>query len=367
MSGLRWYVIALSLVLCSAEALCFDLRADVDRLASLEDRMSKGDVGAAQDHSYLLSRVGRDISLHPAVASAVEQREFFLVFLLSGGDIPQPPFASTKANALDGLPEGLMAHIIAVLRGDTSSRKAFLEVDPMNLSSRLGARVALAQSAIDTLDPVEALARLQTVELLAPGTLLEETALRRSIFLHVRTGDHVAAAAAWTRWVKRFPKSMFQGRIVEQIADALRSNKSAPRDLQAYFALTAMLPATIETQLLSKQAYAAFRGQDYVALRALTDRVRLRGSDDGATRAQMLALSAVLHMVDGRFTDADSLASQIEARPGDRAHSLAAAVRGVIARVSNDSASGDPVDQSVPQRISEVRRLLTETSRLLDP
>src|SRR5690606_33344903 len=101
---------------------------------------------------------------------------------------------------------------------DDEARAHLLGVDARRLDPGLAGAVALVQSALvaDT-DPKRASEFLDQARLLAPGTLVEEAALRRQILLLPSIGQ-LHRLVLLTRYVRRFGKSYYARAFWRQLA-----------------------------------------------------------------------------------------------------------------------------------------------------
>ena len=95
------------------------------------------------------------------------------------------------------------------------------EIDPRSVSLRLGAQLAYARSVLVTAkSPDQAIELLDLARLLAPGTLVEEAALRREILI---TGDlHYADRMIFLsrQYVSRFRNSIYAENFIQGLAAA---------------------------------------------------------------------------------------------------------------------------------------------------
>ena len=102
-------------------------------------------------------------------------------------------------------------------------RKARLGgVSARKLPATIGAEIALAQSALVAQDDSKAaIELLDEVRLLMPGTLVEEAALRREIFLAGQVDDFDKFEALAMRYFRRFRHSIYAGNFRQRFALAV--------------------------------------------------------------------------------------------------------------------------------------------------
>src|SRR5690606_3222313 len=113
--------------------------------------------------------------------------------------------------------KALAAGVIAYLEGDPGAAlNAFAHVELDALPEDIFTFVALVKGSLLAREaPEAALALLDQVRLLAPGTLVEETALRRSIVIAVTTSNADRFARASTQYVARFLHSPYASQFAD--------------------------------------------------------------------------------------------------------------------------------------------------------
>jgi len=93
---------------------------------------------------------------------------------------------------------------------DGAARAALLPIDARNLPSGLGGHLALVQATLlANQDKAKSLQLLDLARLLEPGTLVEEAALRKEMFLIGSTGDLDKFALLARRYMHGFAKSVY--------------------------------------------------------------------------------------------------------------------------------------------------------------
>ena len=139
-------------------------------------------------------------------------------FLFNGGDVATVRAILSVAVIADGqkaLLDGALAHA----EGRTDAARGLLSIDAHTLSADLGAHLALVQATqLSATDAKAALDRLDLARLLMPGSLVEEAALRRALFL-LTAGDDVAAwGETVRRYRARFARSAFADNFERRVA-----------------------------------------------------------------------------------------------------------------------------------------------------
>ncbi|WP_150117373.1 chemotaxis protein MotC [Microvirga vignae] len=117
------------------------------------------------------------------------------------------------------LVEGTLAYVEG---REEESKGKLLSVNVKSLPPMLGAQLALVQSAlIVRTDPKKSSELLDLVRLQAPGTLLEEGALRRQVFVASQTGDMKKFLALSSGYLRRYRHSIYAGNFRQRLASAL--------------------------------------------------------------------------------------------------------------------------------------------------
>jgi chemotaxis protein MotC len=127
--------------------------------------------------------------------------------LLERGVVPEPD-------------NSLMRGALAYASGRAREAEALLgEVDAKKTSLRLAGQLAFAQSVLETgKDPKRAVALLDLARLLAPGSLVEEAALRREILLVGDQRDGERAVFLARQYVSRFSQSIYADNFIQGLA-----------------------------------------------------------------------------------------------------------------------------------------------------
>jgi chemotaxis protein MotC len=115
--------------------------------------------------------------------------------------------------------EGTLAYVEG---REEESKGKLLSVNVQSLPPMLGAQLALVQSALVVrTDPRKSSDLLDFVRLQAPGTLLEEGALRRQVFVASQTGDVKKFLALSSGYLRRYRHSIYAGNFRQRLASAL--------------------------------------------------------------------------------------------------------------------------------------------------
>jgi chemotaxis protein MotC len=195
----------------------------IRELQALQDQTANGSVEALAMQRSLIGAIDQAF----AAADAGVWREprnavAAVAFVLSGG----PPTILQKLAGLDPKPpvdDRLVSGVLAYAEGREMDAATELgPIDAINLPPTIAAEVAMAQSALAArTDPQLAMRLLSLARLLAPGTLVEEAAIRRQIFVADQLRDDKAVQSLARQYLDRFRHSVYAGNFRDRFAAAL--------------------------------------------------------------------------------------------------------------------------------------------------
>jgi chemotaxis protein MotC len=198
----------------------------------LHDRIAQGDASAYRAQPMLISQIGLQLlaSDNEAWQEARNTRAA-LTFALGGGQstiLKRLVELGDKANIDKNLLNGVLAYVEG---REPIARDLLKDVDARSLPAILGGHVALIQSGLVAHDdPAKALALLDLARLLAPGTLIEEAALRREI-IATEIGDQQRFMALARQYMRRFQHSIYAETFKQQLtARAIQIGISSTSD-----------------------------------------------------------------------------------------------------------------------------------------
>lgn len=187
-------------------------------LHKLRDKIAQGDKAALLLQKELLGTLNDSVA-GVLVNSPKELDLVFAVdFLLSGGSRefikPLQNLTGGQAGNTD-----LLLAAISYAKGDTDAARAQLEpIDPYTLDARLGPLVALAKGNLDMeANSALALKAFNKAKLLAPGTLVEEVALRKIIVINGGSDDADAFLNSSSEYLRRFSRSPYADQFMPQL------------------------------------------------------------------------------------------------------------------------------------------------------
>lgn len=222
------WVLATSFVIAvlastSASALTKQPYEIVRSLEALHDQMALGSKASQAEMPSVLRQLGaRLLAEDPMVWRDPRNAHAVVVYILSGGEIrvARAVLESGKIGAAD---RQLIEGVLAYLEGDKDQAKSLLNpIDPRTLEPGVGSHVALAQAALLAEDkPAKAMNLLDMARVFAPGTLVEDAALRREVFLAEETGDFDKFIAMADQYFRRFGRSVYADNFHRSFAVSL--------------------------------------------------------------------------------------------------------------------------------------------------
>lgn len=195
----------------------------VRSLQLVQDRIAGGDHAALPMQQKILQMIDRKLrESGPQDFADRKNIEALLIYAMSGGNpiTVEVAIARLKQDeATKPLTDGVRSYI----RGDLKSAMASLHsIDPRTLAGDLGSFLALIKGSMAGADePKLALTYLDTARLLAPGTLVEEAALRRSLPLAARLGDTDRFLRASNQYVRRFLRSPYATQYADELVEGI--------------------------------------------------------------------------------------------------------------------------------------------------
>lgn len=214
----------------------------VRALRRAQDSMAQGSAPALEAQRTLIARIEQEFAT--ADASTWQQptnARAAVTYFLSGGnpailrrmmDMQPPPAIDPR----------LLRGTLAYLEGrEEESLRQLKDIDARALPPSLGGQVALAQAALHVRkDPAKSAQLLAVARLLAPGTLVEEAALRRAILIASQLGDAAQFEYLSKQYLFRFRNSVYAGNFRQRFAAAL-SRIGFGNDPAQFHRLDAML------------------------------------------------------------------------------------------------------------------------------
>lgn len=195
----------------------------VRTLQTLQAQIAGGNATAVAAQRDLLSVMEKTfLASDPSVWRDGRNARAAVTFTLSGGS----PRLMRSLLALDppiAIEADLAAGALAYIENrEDEARKRLLPLDARTLPMSLGGQVALVQASLVAREDLpKAIGLLDDARLLMPGTLVEEAALRREVFLVAQTGNLDRFEFLSQQYLRRFGTSVYAEDFRQRFATAI--------------------------------------------------------------------------------------------------------------------------------------------------
>jgi len=361
----------------------------VRSLELVQDRIAGGDHAALPMQKKLLELI--DARFRGADSREFAERRNFdalMVYAMSGGN-PETVAASLEGLSLGEVDRAATEGVLNYLDGDVAeARRAMASVEPTVHAQDVAAFLALVKGSVVAGDDVASgLAMLDRARLLAPGTLVEEAALRRTLALAVPAGDVERFTRAAEQYSRRFLRSPYAAQFAEAFVAGILTLRDRIDLARVEQAVSWMTPEQARTVYLRLARRAAIDGDtvmlDFASRRATVEADTV--SDASDARSELYAsissvtsdsvdavLDRLIEMDASKLSSADralleaarTVATEVVAPVNlpMNAHAGPPATESVPA---GDDAAGpgtiDPLVTSARARLEEIDRLLEES------
>lgn len=215
----------------------------VRSLSRVQDKVITGDREALAMQSRLLPLADERLgSVPPSQMIQSEQIRALISYGLSGGNprtVSQQLRALDESDSMAVLGRGLVAYMSGLHEEAVDDLGP---IDPMALDSELGAPLALLQGSLYAPEePVKALRYFDKARLIAPGTIVEEAALRRSIAVLARLKDTTRFLVTARRYAQRFIQSPYADQFAVHFVNGV-VELHGQFDLEAIGEISAVMP-----------------------------------------------------------------------------------------------------------------------------
>lgn len=239
----------------------------VRSLHHIQDQIARGDPSAFQLQSSTLRVIDELFaSLEAGALADPAERRAVLAYAVSGGN--PATFArlyDTLARQSDEDEKALAAAVAAALLDKTVSNEA--AANPMVLGGMLGAGLALI-NGINAEAPQEQIGYLKQVTLLAPGTLIEESALRRLMPILAQNYDHKEFLTAASRYARTFVNSPYASDFAVSLVNGGIA-LTRPADQMRLAEIIRFMPPAHRRSIVARQMRAATIDGNFALVRFL--------------------------------------------------------------------------------------------------
>lgn len=280
-------------VLCLALAVPVATRADsspafappyllVRSLQTIQDKVIAGDIESLEVQRYLLAEIDRRLrSIDMAVFEDPRNVDAALIFAMSGGN-PETLDVLAERDVEGNFDNRVTSILRRYLsgRGATATRQ-LKEVVPEYRNSRIGPYLALiGANALMDGETDAALKFFDWARAEAPGTIVEEAALRRSLAITSQKGDARRALPYARRYARRYMNSPYASQFADIFVSLAIEQKQAlpPPEIKAVLSLIERKRQREIYLRLGRRA--AVNGDRTLADFAAQEARRLSNSDD---------------------------------------------------------------------------------------
>jgi chemotaxis protein MotC len=343
-------------------------------LRSVQDRIARGDTAAFLAYRTSLSQLAEQLGRARGEAWKDPRNvRAAIAVVLSGGD---PGLLTPLVALVAGQELTLVRAALAYGQNHNAEAAELLaDVDARKLDPSVAGHVALVQAELAAKkDREKALALLADARLLAPGTMIEEAALRREAALAVEGSDANRFETSTMQYVRRFTNSVHMGNFRRQFAVdvATRGMADDPARRSRLEATLSSLPGGQQQDIYLSVAWEGLKGGGVDVVRwAAANAARLADEDSAQRLRSRLCEAAVLIVTD----EFDKGLSTLQSLPPDRLNNeeadlLAAALR-VAAQVRREpkplDANGErPRGATEPAIAATVKSALARVDNVLD-
>lgn len=280
----------------------------VRSLQLLQWQMSQGNSQAHAAQRLLIERMDQAFLVVPAKEwRDPRNARAAIIHLLSGGR-PDVTHALVERGHLTVIDERIVSGGLAYVEGrEAEARAALADVDPLALEPSIGGHIALVRAALElSIDPQRSIALLDQARLLLPGTLVEEAALRREVFVAGSVGDAEKFQNLAMHYLRRYRNSIYASDFRRRFTAAVRSFGFAtePAQFPLMESLFAEFDADTRRQLYLLSAYASLIEGRLTVARKAAERARTLAAADTQDQSRAMLYQAAASLDAERLPDA---------------------------------------------------------------
>ncbi|MGF1621477.1 MAG: hypothetical protein ACFCUR_12785 [Rhodomicrobiaceae bacterium] len=287
-------------------------------LELMQDRIAAGNRTAHVGQRTLMADIEKKLLAMPdEVWQEPKNSRAAIIYALSGGN-PQILETLLRLSPLPCVDDNLIKGLLAYSRGISEAAKTWLaEIDPRSLAPRSAAHLALAQAMLIAAEqPSKAIYYLDLARLLAPGTLLEEAALRRETVITALMEDFEKFEMLTSQYLRRFGDSVYAPEFTSRFAVAVATGRYAQDDavLQGLLrTLDSLNSKEQRTAYLALAQAAVVRGQVNLT-RTTTAKLTELAKDDPSLGMQAKLYQAAAELVTDKYDEAAAYLRTIDRR-----------------------------------------------------
>ena len=339
-------------------------------LRSVQDDVATGSTSAHEQQRQMLRDLGSQLRGLPVqVWDDVRNVRAAVFFALSGGDpaVLKIVIGRTKTPYVERrLLRGALAY------GEGRQRDALGLLHPIkarDLDPVLAGMVALIQGTLlARTNPKEAIQRLDEARLLAPGTLIEESALRQEILLVAREGELDRFDLLTDQYSRRFPRSLFAPNFRRQFfAGVARQDfKRASEWISRTETELMKVPASERVGLYLAIAQEATKGGNIDIAKFAAEKARELSHAGSRQMARAMLYEGAARVATDEFETGVALLRDVDLTALDAADlEIHAAALTVSRSVGAWPEVQDMPDAELPSSVSRAQALLSDVDTLL--
>ncbi|KZL17755.1 chemotaxis protein [Pseudovibrio axinellae] len=266
-------------------------------LQILQDEIIKGNLEAYNLLQPSLIVIGRRfLRLDREVWKQEKHARAAVSFMLSGGSGSVFQELAVQGVVFSGDPN-LFAGAMAYSQGNRKlALRLLARVDPLTLPVAVAGQVALAQAILTSNeDPAAAQRYFDVARLMMPGTLVEESALRRQAPMVAKLGDTQKFERLARRYLFQYSGSVFASEFRDTVANVISGAEYLKKEneWERVFQLVSEFDEESQHILLLRLARAALvSGNTAFAIRGSTAFLELEAKNEQQTNEAELYLSA---------------------------------------------------------------------------
>jgi chemotaxis protein MotC len=338
----------------------------VRSLRSVQDRIARGDTAAYLSYRTVLSQLTEQFGqVRDEAWKDPRNVRAAVALVLSGGD---PGVLQSLAGQVDGQDGALVRGALAYGQNHNAEAMDLLaDVDVRTLDPSVAGHIALVQAELlAKKDREKSLALLAEARLLAPGTMIEEAALRREVALAVEGSNPDRFETSTLLYVRRFADSVHMPNFRRQWAVDVATRGMAPDPVRRsrLDSTLEFLPASQRQEIYVSVAWEALKAGGLDIVRWAAAKAASLVSEDSAQYLRSRLCEAAVLIVTDEF---DKGLSALESIPAGRlteeeAGLLAAALR--IAEQIPREPNPAPANGERPRGATEPRMVVTVKSAI---
>lgn len=296
-------------------------------LTALQDQTGSGNKLAHREQRPLIKRIGEELGRVPVEAwKAPRNGRALVVYVLSGGETDVLKKLMDSKSEIGGVDLMLAAAAIAYAeRRGEEARTLLAKIDARTLSPSLAAHVALVQGILlADREPETAIKHFELARLLAPGSIVEQGALRRQAVVVGKMGRWHEQERLAAQYLRRFGHAVYAATFYRELAEQLASQPDT-RDEDQFARLVTLFNMLGEKErratylLLAERAVVA--GKIKMARFATARASELYGSGS-AERVRLQVYGAAADVPSDKSEDGLSMLREIDRRRLGRRESL---------------------------------------------